>query len=204
MSDESVRFLKEEARRLADENRDLRDDLVALRESVHALSGLYYLSRRITADTDVLHLLSEILDSAMAVLKASDGSLMLKDEATSELVFAVVRGTAADSLRGYRLPAGQGIAGAVASSRQPEIVMDVRRDARFFSLVDETTGFRTRSMVCVPLVLEGGRVMGVLQVLNKVSDREFTRDDLDLMLVVAQLAVTAMHRAETAGSPQPA
>ena len=49
-----------------------------------------------------------------------------------------------------------------------------------------------------------GRVLGVIQILNKVSDREFTQDDLDLMLVVAQLSVTAMHRAERAGDTKPA
>lgn len=204
MSDEAIRFLKEEAKRLSDENRELRDELHALRESVHALSSLYAISQAITAETDVLKLLSDILDAAMAVLKASDGSLMLTDEASNELVFAVVRGTAADALRGYRLPAGQGIAGAVAASRQPEIVLDVRRDPRFYALVDETIGFKTRSMVCVPLALDNQRVLGVIQVLNKTSDREFTQDDLDLMLVVAQLAVTAMHRAERAGEARAA
>jgi GAF domain-containing protein len=204
MPDEATRFLQEEAKRLADENRELREELRALRESVHALSTLYYLSQNITAETDVFKLLSDILDTSMSVLKASDGSLMLVDEGTGELVFAVVRGTAADSLQGYRVPPGQGIGGAVAASRKPEIVMDVRRDPRFYSLVDETIGFRTRSMVCVPLVLDNGRVLGVIQVLNKVSDREFTQDDLDLMLVVAQLAVTAMHRAERAGDAKPA
>ena len=204
MSDEAVRFLKEEAKRFADENRELRDELRALRESVHALSSLYYLSQALTAETDVFKLLSDILDTSMAVLKASDGSLMLSDETSGELVFAVVRGTAAESLQGYRMPAGQGIAGSVATSHRPEIVMDVRRDPRFYSLVDETIGFKTRSMVCVPLVLDTGRVLGVIQILNKVSDREFTQDDLDLMLVVAQLSVTAMHRAERAGDTKPA
>jgi GAF domain-containing protein len=204
MPDETVRFLKDEAKRLSDENRDLRDELRALRESVHALSALYYLSQAITAETDVLRLLSDILDMSMAVLKASDGSLMLVDEATSELVFAVVRGTAAESLQGFRLPPGEGIAGSVAASRQPEIVLDVRRDPRFYALVDESIGFKTRSMVCVPLVLDDGRVLGVIQILNKVSDREFTQDDLDLMLVVAQLAATAMRRAERAGEQRAA
>lgn len=201
MPDETTRFVQEEAKRLGDDNRDLRTELQALRESVRALSKLYYLSQNITPDTDVLRLLSHILDSAMQVLKASDGSLMLVDEQTNELVFAVVRGEAADRLVGYRLPPGQGIAGWVAANKQPQIVMDVRRDPRFFSTVDEAFHFRTRSMVCVPLCLDNGRVLGVIQVLNKVSDRPFTQDDLDLMLVVAQLAVTAMHRAERAGEP---
>lgn len=199
MPDESTRFLKEESRRLADENRDLRQELQALRESVRALSRLYYFSQHITQQTDVLKLLQEILDAAMAVLKSSDGSLMLTDEATGELVFAVVRGQAADRLVGFRVPKGQGIAGAVAASRQPEVVLDVRRDPRFYARVDEAFGFRTRSMVCVPLVLDNDRVLGVIQIINKVSDRDFNQTDLDLMLIIAQLATTAMRRAERAG-----
>lgn len=199
MTDENLRFLQEEAKRLSEENRELREELRALRESVHALSALYYVSQNIDSDTDALKLLSNILDAAMVVLKASDGSLMLMDEQTGELVFTVVRGTAASTLPGYRLPPGQGIAGAVAAQRKPEIVLDVRQDPRFYSLVDETIGFKTRSMVCVPICLDNGRTLGVIQILNKVSDRQFTQDDLDLMLVVAQLAATAIRRAERAG-----
>jgi GAF domain-containing protein len=198
MPDESLRFLQEEARRLADENRELREDLRALRESVRALSALYAVSQNITPNIDVLMLMAEILDASLAVLKASDGSLMLMDEETGELVFIVVRGEMSEQLVGYRIPKGQGIAGWVAEHRQPEIVLDVRRDPRFYAQVDETFGFRTRSMVCVPVHLDDGRVLGVIEALNKFSDREFTQDDLDLMLIVAQLAATAMRRAERA------
>lgn len=199
MTEAHIRFLQEEAKRLGDENQDLREELRALRESVHALSSLYYVSQNIDAHTDVFALLTNILDAAVSVLKASDGSLMLVDEQTNELVFTVVRGSAATTLPGYRLPPGQGIAGAVAQHRKPEIVLDVRRDPRFYAHVDESIGFKTRSMVCVPITLDNGRTLGVIQILNKVSDRQFTQDDLDLMLVVAQLAATAIRRAERAG-----
>jgi GAF domain-containing protein len=196
MPDESTKFLQEEAARLADENRDMRDELFALRESVRVLSELHDISQKIGPRTDVRRLLSDILDSALAVLKASDGSLMLLDEETDELVFAVVRGQAAERLEGFRLPKGEGIAGWVAANRQPQIVLDVLRDPRFFARVDEVFDFKTRSMVCVPVYLTEERVLGVIEVLNKISDREFTQDDLNLMLVVAQLAAIAMHRAE--------
>jgi GAF domain-containing protein len=198
MSDETTRFLKEEASRLAEENRDLREELTALRESVRALSALYYLSQSIKPETDILQLLTDILESALVVLKASDGSLILVDEDTSELVFVVVRGELADELVGYRIPPGQGIVGWVAANREPQVVRDVRLDPRFFARVDELFGFNTRSLVAVPLLLDDGRVLGVIEVLNKVSDREFTQDDLDLLLIVAELAATAMHRAERA------
>src|SRR3989304_5698290 len=92
MPDETTRFLKEEASRLMDENRDLREELTALRQSVRALSALYYLSQEIKPETDVLQLLTDILESALVVLKASDGSLMLVDEETSELGLVVARG----------------------------------------------------------------------------------------------------------------
>jgi GAF domain-containing protein len=48
----------------------------------------------------------------------------------------------------------------------------------------------------VPVLLDDGRLLGLIQVLNQVTDREFDQDDLDLMLIVAQLAATAMRRAE--------
>ncbi len=197
MTVDTNRYLKEEAARLAAENADMRQELVALRQSVHALSALYYVSQQITPQVDVLQLVSEILDAALGVTKASDGSLLLRDDDGS-LVFTVVRGSAADRLGGFKLLPGQGIAGWVAEHREPQIVRDVRRDPRFFPGVDETFGFNTRCMVCVPINLDDGRVLGVIEVLNKSSDREFTQEDLDLILVVAQLAATAMRRAERA------
>jgi len=198
MTTDTLRFTKDEAARLARENTDLRDELKALRQSVRALSTLYFVSQHITPQVDVMQLLGEILDTALAVLKATDGSLMLTDEESGELVFTVVRGSAADRLIGYRLPAGTGIAGWVAQHREPQNVREVRQDPRFYPRVDEAFGFNTRSMVCVPVNLDDGRVLGVLSVLNKVSDKEFTQEDLDLILVVAQLAATAMRRAERA------
>jgi sigma-B regulation protein RsbU (phosphoserine phosphatase) len=201
MPDENLKFLQEEAKRLTDENRDLRVALSALQESVRALSELYLIAQEVDSDTNVVRLLTGILDSALEVLKASDGSLLLIDEETGELVFTVVRGEKSEELVGYRLAKGQGLAGWVTDNRQPQIVLDVRRDPRFFASIDEAFHFKTRSMVCVPVYLDESRVMGVIEVLNKVSDREFTQDDLNLMLVVAQLAAVAIHRAERAITP---
>jgi sigma-B regulation protein RsbU (phosphoserine phosphatase) len=199
--DLSAKFLQEQANRLTEENADLRQEVVALRQSVRALSSLFYVSERINPQVDVLQLLSEILDTSLQVLKATDGSLMLVDEESGALVFTVVRGTAADRLVGYRLHRGLGIAGWVAQHHQPQVVRDVRRDPRFYPEVDEVFGFKTRSMVCVPILLDDGRLLGIIEVLNKVSDGEFNQDDLDLILIVAQLAATAMRRAERAIAP---
>jgi GAF domain-containing protein len=108
----------------------------------------------------------------------------------------VVHGQAKQRLTGYRLSHGSGIAGWVASHRQPQIVQDVQHDTRFSPLVDETFDFQTRSLVAIPL-LDGERVLGVIEALNKTSKRAFTQVDHDLLRVVAQLAATALIRAET-------
>ncbi len=191
-----IRFLQVEASRLREENRELREELTVLRSSVRVLSALQDLIHRLTPQTDVIGLLDDLLASALTVLGASDGSLLLVDEDTSELVFAVVHGEARDRLTGYRLPPGKGIAGWVAVNRTPLVVRDVRNDPRFYPRVDETFGFQTRTLACVPLIDED-RVLGVIEAINKVSDREFSSEDHDLLLVVAQLAAVAIARAES-------
>jgi hypothetical protein len=123
-----LRSLQIEVTRLKEENRDLRAELSVLHSSIRALSALQDLIPSLTPSTDVLDLLGELLDSVLAVVGASDGSLLLVDEETKEMVFAVVHGEAKERLTGYRLAAGQGIAGWVASNRQPQIVQDVRHD----------------------------------------------------------------------------
>jgi sigma-B regulation protein RsbU (phosphoserine phosphatase) len=198
-----VRFLQSEVSRLRDENRGLKEELGILRSSVRTLSGLQDLIHKLSPGMNVIALLDDLLASALAVVGASAGSLMLVDEETGELVFAVVHGQARDRLKGYRLAPGEGIAGWVATNRVPQTVIDVRQDPRFSPMVDETFGFHTRMLTCVPL-LDGERVLGVIEAINKTSDREFTDDDSSLLMVVAQLAAVAILRAESFPEPDTA
>jgi GAF domain-containing protein len=190
-----VRFLQTEVGRLRDENRELKDEVTVLRSSVRGLAALQDLIQRMQPRANVMALLDDLLASALAVLDTRDGSLLLVDEDTGELVFAVVHGQSRGRLTGYRLAKGQGIAGWVAENRKPLIVADARQDPRFSPIVDETFGFRTSSLACVPL-LDGQRVLGVIEAVNKTSGREFTLEDNDLLVVVAQLVSVAIVRAE--------
>lgn len=194
-SQDALRNLQLEVARLRDENRSLREELSTLRGAVRGLDGLHDVIQRIQPGVDILQVLDDLLASALAVVGASDGSLLLLDDETNELVFAVVRGQAAERLRGYRLPPGRGIAGWVATNRKPQVVHDVHRDPRFYPDVDEAFGFETHTLACVPLV-EGDRVLGVIEALNKSTARGFLPQDHDLLLVVAVLAAVALRRAE--------
>ncbi len=191
-----IRFLQHEAVRMRKENQELRDELATLRSSIRALSALQELIQHMTPDTNLIELLDDMLASTLAVLGVSDGSLLLLDEDSSELVFVVVRGEARDRLTSYRLPPGKGIAGWVVDNKNPLVVQDVSNDPRFYPRVDETLGFQTQTLACVPL-LDGDRILGVIEAVNKISDREFTAEDNDLLMVLAQLASVAIMRAES-------
>ncbi len=190
-----VRFLQNEVARLRQENLELKEDLTILRSSVRSLAAIQDLINRMGPETNLIALLDDLLASALAVLDTSDGSLLLRDEETEELVFAVVHGEARDDLTGFRLPPGRGIAGWVVDKREAAIVHDVGSDPRFYPNVDETFGFNTQTLACVPLV-EGDRVLGVIEAINKRTDREFSTEDYQLLLVVAQLSAVAITRAE--------
>jgi GAF domain-containing protein len=190
-----IRFLQSEVSRLKQENQELKDELTVLRSSVRGLSAIQALIQRMEPDTNLVQLLDDLLGSALSVLGCGDGSLLLLDDETEELVFVVVHGTARQRLTGYRLPPGRGIAGWVADNKEPAIVPDVQKDPRFFPQVDETFGFRTQTLACVPL-LDGDRTVGVIEAINKIDGREFSPEDHLLLMVVAQLAAVAIHRAE--------
>lgn len=193
--DDPIRMLQQEVSRLRSENQDLKDEVAILRSSVRALVGLQDVIERLRPDTDVLELLDDILASALAAVGASDGSLLLIDEDTDELVFAVVHGKARNQLTGFRQPIGEGIAGWVAANRKPAVVEDVTNDHRFSPRVDKTFDFQTRTIAGVPLI-DDDRILGVIEAVNKNYDREFTDQDRDLLLVVGQLAALAIRRAE--------
>ena len=193
--DDPIRMLQQEVSRLRAENQDLKDEVAILRSSVRALVGLQDVIDRLSPQTDVLMLLDDILASALAAVGASDGSLLLVDEDTNELVFAVVHGQARERLTGFRQPIGEGIAGWVAANKKSAVVEDATTDHRFSPRVDKTFDFQTRTVAGVPLV-DGDRVLGVIEAVNKDYDREFTDQDRDLLQVVGQLAALAIRRAE--------
>lgn len=186
-----VRFLQQECNRLQDEKQLLLDEVHALRRYIRALQDLQETVQRFTPEHDILLLLGETLACAMTLLDTADGSLMLVDEETDELVFVLVHGAASDSLVGQRFDRSKGIAGWAAEHAEPVIVNNVRTDTRFFPEVGERIGFETRSLIAVPLAARG-EVLGVIEVINKRSGEDFTEDDASLLSILATLAASAL------------
>lgn len=194
----TMHFLQQENARLVQENQHLQNEVVRLRLVLRNLGALQELSMHINARTDVLQLLDRILLAALESIGAEDGSLLLIDPESNELVFVVVQGGVRERLSGHRIPIGEGIAGYVAHTRQPIIVPNAQLDQRFSPRVDQAFNFKTRSVLAVP-IMHDTDIKGVIQVLNKSSRQEFNETDMSLLNVVAQLAADAIARAELFG-----
>ena len=196
MSSQVVRFLQQENQRLIEENRLLREQVIAMRGYLEGLRALQRAAETITAQDEPLALLDRTLYSALTVLDAADGSILLLDRETDELVFVVVHGEVRQALRGHRIPANAGIAGWVASNKEPQIVNNVRADQRFYDAIDEAFQFMTHSMLCAPMISRD-RVLGVMEVLNKFDQRAFTAADADLLSTLASIAAAVIDRLES-------
>lgn len=190
-----LRALQHEIVQLKNENRELRAELHRLQRAISALRDLQDSLQSITPESDPFVLVNRILSLALESVDSENGSLLLLDDETGELVFVGVHGPYQDALQGYRLPPGEGIAGWVVAHNQPELVADVRLESRFSPIVDQVTGLSTVSLICVPLAREG-EVIGALEVVNSREDGEFDQEDLDVMVLFARLAVEAVVRAE--------
>ena len=189
-------FLQQENIRLKEENEMLREEVVHLRHIFRTLGTLSQTAVKISPRTNIMKLLDNILASALTSISAQDGSLLLVDEEKEELVFVAVHGRIREKLLHHRIPIGMGIAGWVAQYAQPQIIANVYTDPRFSGNVDKVFEFKTRSMLCVP-ILRDDRVMGVIQALNKSRHKEFDQTDLILLGIVAQLAANALVKAES-------
>jgi GAF domain-containing protein len=195
---QTLRLLQRENADLKDENERLQEEVLALREYLRGLQALQQDAQAITSAQDLELFVGKVLYTAMKAMDAADGSLLLVDYDTDELVFAVVKGTLQSKLRGYRISKTTGVAGWVATHAEPLIVDRPWLDDRFYSRVDETFGFKTISLLCVPL-LSQEKVIGVIEVLNKFSQQAFNEIDLDLLTILAHIAAEAIERIESGG-----
>ncbi len=168
---ERVRELEGELTRERRTSAALREVGIALGESI-----------------DLDKLLSLILQKVTDLLEAERATLYLVEEHNKkELVARVIQG---DEVRSIRLPIGEGIAGTVAQSGRALLVPDAYKDPRFDPTWDKASGYRTRSILAVPLKNHLGNTMGVLQVLNKRVGEFTDTDSMILTALATQAAVS--------------
>ncbi|MEO0595423.1 MAG: GAF domain-containing protein, partial [Chloroflexota bacterium] len=158
------------------------------------LTILNDISRQLVAtETDVEKLLEIIMNSAVEILNAEAGSLLLTaDDDSEDLIFRVVVGGGGEELVGNRIEAGQGVVGRVVSTSEPIIVNDDEADT--ILNVDSTAEFFVRTLLAVPLIAQDTAI-GVLEVMNKKDGTPFTGDDSNLLRTLAGQAAVAIENA---------
>ena len=168
----------------------------------HTIANL----RKVLALTSVLNstlklneLLALIMKTSSEVMRSEVASLLLIDEASQELVFRVaLGGKGADLEEKFRVKMGEGIAGSVAASGKPEIVNAPQKDPRFAKRFDDSTGFVTRAILCVPMKAKE-KIIGVLQAINPLHREGFDQEDLELFETFADQAAIAIENAQLHG-----
>ena len=164
---------------------------IAAQEEIDRLRKVVEASKLINSSIEADSLLSSILSVATTELGVERGTVYFVDEEKGEIWSKIAEGL---DVREIRLPVGKGIAGAVAATGEPIILYDAYSDPRFDRSLDQSSGFRTRSMLCVPIHGRDDRIVGVLQLLNK-KQGSFGVTDLEFLDAISEHMAIAMDNA---------
>jgi len=160
------------------------------------LDLLCEVGKRVGKVSELTELVEQITHMTQRAFNASASSVLLLDEEKQELFFEVAEGRVGKAVKQMRLRAQSGIAGWVVCQGKPLIVNDVAEDRRFDRDVDESTGFVTRSVMCAPMVVHC-KIVGAIEVLNKLDGSDFTEQDLETLVSVASTAAMAIEGKRT-------
>lgn len=178
--------------RLRRERDELTDRLVKsnqqLEQRLKELNTLFGIGKSVTSLLDQDKLLSRLVEAAVYLINAEEGSLLLIDDKTNELYMVAARGIDERMARSFRLRVEDSLAGEVITSGQPLVLSGA-------DLTKIKTSYLVRSVMYVPLRIKG-RVSGVLSVDNRQQQRDFTNHDLRLLSALADYAAISVENAK--------
>ncbi|MBN1315969.1 MAG: PAS domain S-box protein [Anaerolineales bacterium] len=175
--------------------KELIDREEALRKKNASLELLNRIGQTLTSTLDFQQVIERMLEAAVEVVEANGSSVWLNDRKDKNTLMcqALYHDNQYHPLTGLRLQAGEGIAGWVVENRKHAIVNNVSEDLRFYPGVDQLTGFTTKSILAVPIIMRD-EILGVLEVVNKFVG-DFSDQDLVLLETVAASAAIAIDNA---------
>jgi len=140
-------------------------------------------------------LLEIVVSMSAQVISARSGSLFLIDEEANDLVFEVAIGPAAQEVKKFRVPLGVGIAGIVALTGQSMAIADAQQDERFAVDIATAVNYLPQNILCVPLFYDD-RVIGAIELLDKIGAPSFTPTDIELLGQFANMAAVAIAQSQ--------
>ena len=167
---------------------------IDIEHELRNLNALLEVSKALSSEIQLDNLLQVIVQKTTEVMDADLSSLFLYDAGRNELWSKIAEKLG--QLQEIRLPVGVGIAGDVAKTRKGANIADAYADPRFNPDFDRQTGYRTRSILCLPMLSSKGKLVGVIQVLNKKGGGVFDERDESLLAALAAHAAVALERAQ--------
>jgi|TARA_B100000953_G_scaffold202991_1_gene167268 sigma-B regulation protein RsbU (phosphoserine phosphatase) len=159
------------------------------------LTLLAEISQNFSNSLDISQTLQNAIERFMQYLNSEAASIFLLENNNSELV--CVRCAGPVDIAGIKIPSGKGIIGNAINTRKSQMIRDAQNDPNFSKSVDAGTGFKTRSILAVPLVVND-KCIGALELINKKNDDLFNEHDESISMVLASYAALAIHNARMA------
>jgi signal transduction histidine kinase len=159
------------------------------------LSALLKSSALINSSLQTTDVLNFAMKAAEEFMYAEASTVYELDPESGDILVRLARGEKAGMIGTKRLKVGEGISGWVVQNGKPIIVEDVKKEARFSDRFDKETGFKTKSLICVPLTIRE-KTMGAIQVINKKNGGHFTEEDTELLTALAQQIAVALDNAK--------
>ena len=172
----------------------IEDRLTYLEERIGVLERMVKVSQIITSTLDLRQLLNIIVQAAAELTKTEGASILLLDRKTGEFYFETATGIKEDEVKPFTVPLEGSIAGWVFTRNESLIVRNVEDDPRYCRLVDKKLGFVTRSLMAAPLNFRG-ETIGVIEVVNRQVEEDFTDQDLQTLMAMAAQAAIAIENA---------
>jgi len=168
-----------------------REEDLRIRSKIDKYLQLFKVGQTITSEINFDVLFKVIIDQTNRIMGTENCSIFLIDEQNLYLKAFI----STDLKKGdIRIPKGHGVAGWVFHNRSAVIIDDPYSDPRFYPAVDKKTGFKTKCILCVPLINREDNCIGTLQVLNKKRGA-FAEDDLEIMIYVSHYVTIALENA---------
>ena len=190
-----VQMLRDEIESLKARNRQISDRLIRHQQAFRALNRMDDTMRGLSKEIDIENLIHELLSLALHASDSENGSLILVDEDTGELVFVDVIGEARDHLLNHRISNNVGIVSDVIKTRKAVLLTDVRKSSRWSSEIDQIVGFKTQALMCAPLYSDEA-TYGAIEVINNSSVEGFNENDLAILRVTARFVSQALQKVE--------
>lgn len=177
----------------------IKDKLAQLRDKKNLagerdpLIALLKIGQAVSAETDINALLKVIAEETKAAIQADRCSVFLYNKKDDELWSKVALGM--DDSQEIRFPASKGLAGHVVKTGETINITDAYLDDRFNKEIDIQTGYKTNTILCMPIRNLNHEIIGAFQVLNK-QNGVFSEEDEDLLIAIGSSAGIALENAQ--------